>query len=194
MTAKPIHARRSEAMRNNPRPNKRVPGARHPVANSPGPRRAPERTAMKISGKCACGAVTYEISAGADIAVANCHCRACRRSTGGTYVTWATVPRSAFQWTGAKPGIYKSNPRTRRYFCRSCGAQMALLTTREPKTIDVTVAAFDHADSYAPTRNIWLSRKLSWVPIDRRLKREDRESSTKANPRRPGARPKGRGP
>ena len=131
---------------------------------------------MKIKGKCACGAVTYEISPCGDIDIANCHCRTCRRSTGGTYVTWATVPRCAFKWTGAKPGIFKSNPRTRRFFCRSCGAQLALLTTRAPNTIDVTVVAFDNANAYKPTRNIWLRCKLRWVPIDRLLKREDRES------------------
>lgn len=131
---------------------------------------------MKIRGKCECGAVTYAISPGAVVDVANCHCRTCRRSTGGTYVTWATVPRSAFKWTGAKPSVYKSNPRTRRYFCRNCGAQLALLTAREPNTIDVTVATFSNANPYQPTRNIWLRCQLSWVPIDRRLQRDDRES------------------
>ena len=130
---------------------------------------------MKIRGMCECGATSYAIASDADIDVANCHCRTCRRSTGGTYVTWATVPRSAFEWTGARPRIYQSNPRTRRYFCKTCGAQLALFTTRSPQTIDVTVAAFANAEPYRPTRNIWLGRKLSWVPIDRRLKCEHRE-------------------
>lgn len=108
--------------------------------------------------------------------MANCHCRTCRRSTGGAYVTWATVPRSAFKWTGARPRRYPSNPRTQRYLCGTCGAQLALFTTRSPNTIDVAVATFAEAESCKPTRNIWLSRKLSWVPIDRRLKGENREN------------------
>ena len=130
---------------------------------------------MKIRGRCECGATRYEIASGAGLDIANCHCRTCRRSTGGTYVTWATVARSAFRWTGAKPRVHVSNPRTKRYFCGSCGAQLALVTTRAPETIDVTVATFADADRHRPTRNIWMCRKLGWVPVDRRLRSEERE-------------------
>ena len=90
-------------------------------------------------------------------------------------MTWATVARSAFRWTGAKPRVHVSNPRTKRYFSGGCGAQLALVTTRAPKTIDVTVATFADADRHRPTRNIWMCRKLDWVPVDRRLRSEERE-------------------
>ena len=131
---------------------------------------------MKIRGRCACGQTRYEIAAGTALDSANCHCRTCRQSTGGTYVTWATIPRCAFHWTGRRPRAYASNPRTQRYFCGICGAQLALVTTREPATMDVIVATFVNAERCPPTRNIWLSRKLGWVPVDRRLKGEEKES------------------
>ena len=40
----------------------------------------------KLTGKCLCGAVSFE--ADGDVPVmANCHCTACRQSTGSAYAT-----------------------------------------------------------------------------------------------------------
>ena len=130
---------------------------------------------MPITGQCACGRTRYAIDDGAAMDVANCHCRTCRRTTGGTYVTWATVPRSAFHWTGQPPASYRSNARTERLRCAECGAQLALLTAAEPDTLDVTVATFDQPDPHPPGRDIWLSRKLAWTPLDPRLPGEPEE-------------------
>jgi len=130
----------------------------------------------KIKGSCGCGACSYVIDDDAGIDVANCHCRACRKFSGGTYITWATVLLASFHWTGRKPKSVKSSGHGVRYFCGTCGAQLALFTTKSPKTIDVTVATFSDPDRYPPVRNIWVSTRLKWVDLDKELRRDSRES------------------
>jgi len=126
-----------------------------------------------IRGQCGCGTCSYIIQDDRGIDVANCHCRTCRASTGGTFVTWATVSLKLFKWTGRKPRAYKSSSHGTRYFCGSCGAQLAIFTTKSPDTIDVTVATFRHPERYPPSRDIWVSTKLKWVKSD--LPEEKRE-------------------
>jgi hypothetical protein len=117
----------------------------------------------QIKGRCDCRTCSYMIQDDQGVDVANCHCRTCRASTGGTYVTWATVPLKSFKWTGKKVRSYKSSSHGTRYFCGTCGAQLALFTEKSPETIDVTVATFCHPERYPPNRDIWVSTKLKWV-------------------------------
>lgn len=130
---------------------------------------------MNIPGRCVCGRTSYEISNDEGIDIANCHCRTCRQASGGAYITWATVPRDRFTWTGDKPAEFQSSSHTTRFFCRGCGAQLALFTTNCPATIDVTVTTFDHPEDYPPTRDIWVKSHLRWVPRDPALPGEERE-------------------
>jgi hypothetical protein len=131
---------------------------------------------MKIRGSCACGNCSYVIDDDKGIDIANCFCRMCRKATGGTYVTWATVNRSLFHWTGKRPKVYKSSRHGRRYFCGACGAQLALFTTTSADTLDVTVATFTHPEKYPPNRSIWTETGLPWVPENSTLPTEVRES------------------
>ena len=130
---------------------------------------------MSIKGKCACGKTSYEIRGNAPMDIAVCHCRVCRRSTGGTHVTWASVPKAAFRWTGARAQRFRSSNHGRRYFCKTCGAQLAFFTTKAPGAIDVTVTTLAHPDRYPPTRHIWTHSKLAWVSLKDGLAREKRE-------------------
>ena len=72
------------------------------------------------SGGCHCGALRYRVQATLDD-VAHCHCSICRRCSGGTITTWATVPLDGFTWTQGKPRSYHSSATCTRYFCPNCG-------------------------------------------------------------------------
>lgn len=140
-------------------------------------RRPPDgQTQMKIQGQCECGRCAYEVADDAQIDVACCHCRTCRTTTGGTCVTWATVPKARFRWTGQRPKVYRSSPHGKRYFCGTCGAQLALWTRKSPGTIDLTVATFRHPSRYPPSRHIWVQRKLKWLTLADGLPTEPRET------------------
>jgi hypothetical protein len=101
-----------------------------------------------IEGGCHCGACRYRVDLPDLDDIATCHCSICRRSTGGTHVTWATVPLEGFQWTVGEPQTYRPIAGSERYFCAQCGAQLALWTELSPHTIDITVATLDHPERY----------------------------------------------
>ena len=135
---------------------------------------------MPVFGKCHCGATSYRLDVSALNDAAICHCTACRKSTGGTHVTWATVAKNKFEWTGQRPQTYTSSEHGTRYFCKTCGAQLAFFTTKTPDHIDITITTTDDPEHHQPTRHIWVKSKLPWVKLNDNLKLEAGES-TNAN-------------
>jgi hypothetical protein len=131
---------------------------------------------VAIHGGCHCGRLRYVIDLDVLDDVANCHCTICRRTTGAPFTSWATVPREVFRWESGAPAAYRSGPDCERYFCPSCGAQLALHTTLAPHAIDVTIGTLDDADRYRPTRNVWAKNRLVWVVLDDVLPSEDEET------------------
>jgi len=75
------------------------------------------------SGRCACGAVRYEVS-GETTKVTYCHCSKCRRWHGhvGAY---AAVARAGFRLVEQR-GLkwYAANAKVRRGFCGECGSSL----------------------------------------------------------------------
>jgi len=133
-------------------------------------------SSMAILGGCHCGALRYGIDVDALDDVANCHCTICRRTTGAAFTTWASVPRDAFRWESGTPRVYRSGSDCERYFCPSCGAQLALHTTLAPHVIDVTVGTLNAADLSPPTRNVWVKNRLAWVALGDALLNKDEET------------------
>jgi hypothetical protein len=126
-------------------------------------------------GGCHCGQLRYRFNAPLHD-IAHCHCAICRRTSGGIVTTWLTIPLAAFAWLRGTPAQYASSPSCTRYFCPGCGAQLALLTTLSPQTLDVTVATLDHPEDAPANRHIWVTNRLPWLHLDPQLPEEDEEA------------------
>jgi hypothetical protein len=127
------------------------------------------------TGGCHCGSLRYQFDAPLHD-IAHCHCSICRRTTGGTVVTWVTVPLSAFKWLAGSPTTYDSGPTCVRYFCGICGANLALFTRNSPEEIDVTIATLDHPEQAAASRHIWIESRLPWLRLDEHLPGQEGEN------------------
>ncbi|KRG71246.1 GFA family protein [Pseudoxanthomonas dokdonensis] len=125
-------------------------------------------------GGCLCGQLRYRISAALED-IAHCHCRMCRKASGGIVTTWVTVPLAAVQWIHGTPRTFASSTHTTRYFCAGCGAQLALYTQRAADTIDITVATLDDAARHPANRHIWYDSRLPWLHLDEELPHEEQE-------------------
>ncbi|MGW7773129.1 GFA family protein [Pseudomonas machongensis] len=126
-------------------------------------------------GGCHCGALRYRLE-GDLTDVAHCHCSICRRVSGGLVVTWLTLPRKGFQWMAGEPKRYVAPASCTRFFCRDCGAHVALETTHSPLSIDVTVATLDRPEQVRASRHIWTGSRLPWLHLDEELPGEVEES------------------
>ncbi|MGQ3821156.1 GFA family protein [Pseudomonas alliivorans] len=127
------------------------------------------------SGGCHCGNLRYQFDAPLKD-IAHCHCSICRRTSGGTVMTWLTVPLTSFQWLAGSPATYDSAPTCIRYFCGNCGAHAALFTRNSPQEIDVVIATLDHPELAAPARHIFIENRLPWLHLDEHLPGREGES------------------
>lgn len=128
-----------------------------------------------MNGHCHCGRVRYRVMVDRFDDVGICHCEACRRSTGGTHVTWATVPDATFTWTGEPPAEYRSSEHGRRFFCPHCGAQLSFQSRLFPGEVDITVTTLDQPEAVPPDHHTWVRSRLPWVHMGDGLPQEDHE-------------------
>ena len=123
------------------------------------------------SGRCLCGAVQYKFDPDAVIWQGHCHCESCRRACAAPIVSWLGVRKSAWRWFGAKPKQFQSSTWATRYFCESCGSQIAYVSTKLPDEIHGLAATLDDPGSYAPQAHFFHSKALPWLHIKDRLPR-----------------------
>jgi len=125
-------------------------------------------TRASATGGCLCGATRFRI----DNPPPNsfiCHCRTCRRATGGMHVGWVTAKTEQFHFEGAPPKAYISSQGVQRTFCEYCGT--ALTWQKEGNSeIDVTLASFHCSEDFPPSDELWTTHRPAWDLPDHRLK------------------------
>ncbi len=126
-------------------------------------------------GGCLCGAVRYRVT-GEPVAATLCHCRSCRRASGGTNVAWAVFALTDFEWLWGFPAAYSSSPGLEWLFCRNCGSLVGYRRASRPDHMDVTIGTLDHPEHYPPTVEIWLEHRIHWEPLDPDLPKRERSS------------------
>lgn len=125
------------------------------------------------TGGCACGALRYELI-GADLDVADCHCRMCQRAVGAAFVTWATLAPERLRVVRGQPAWWRSSVSAERGFCASCGTSLFFRPRRGEVAggapfLDVTVASLDEPAAVRPRYAIWTERRLPWTHLDPEL-------------------------
>ena len=125
------------------------------------------------TGRCACGAVQYEVSLDLS-SVTFCHCSKCRRRHGhvGAY---AAVDRLGFRLTEER-GLrwYTASPNVRRGFCAECGSSL-LWDEDGSEKISICAGTLDAPTGLLPKAHIYLGSKGDYyeVPDDGLLRREE---------------------
>lgn len=130
-------------------------------------------------GGCLCGAVRYRVS-GDPVATTLCHCRSCRRASGGTNVAWAVFDNGDFGWLAGEPAAFSSSPGIEWLFCRDCGSLVGYRRSSRPDHMDVTTGTLDDPDLFPPAVEIWLDQRIGWETLDPRLPKRA-QSSLNAN-------------
>lgn len=127
--------------------------------------------ARKYTGRCACGAVTFEFDTDPTF-IANCHCRDCRKASGGAMATFFGVPESDFTLLSGNPESFhyvaESGKGLDRNFCAECGARLFTTNLESfPGTVFVTLGSLDRPELIQPALEMFTSRRLNWTrPLD----------------------------
>jgi hypothetical protein len=115
------------------------------------------------SGGCLCGSVRYEAT-GEAYHITHCHCSDCRRSSGASFVTWASFRRGDFRITVGQPRELRWAERLRS-FCPQCGTPLTFLTGPDASEVDVTVCSFDEPAAVTPADHTWVEDQLPWIQL-----------------------------
>ena len=74
-----------------------------------------------LTGRCACGAVSFEADGPFRDGLA-CHCETCRRQSGHYIVATCAGPDKVTIADSGELAWYEATPDARRGFCRTCGS------------------------------------------------------------------------
>ena len=119
------------------------------------------------TGKCYCGAVTYEIEGDIDYIV-HCHCRSCRRACGAAFYSAGFLRASQFSVTSGETQIreftFPENPSGARCFCGTCGGRL-YIRLPVPGLINVAINTLDQEPHEDGGGHINVESKAPWDEI-----------------------------
>jgi hypothetical protein len=124
-----------------------------------------------FSGGCACGAIRYRCTS-APIAMLNCHCSDCQRSSGAPFASGVVVMSNDLEVTGT-PQVYAvaagSGKLASRSFCPTCGTPLFTRSDNNAQFTSIRYPSLDDASAFAPMLDIWTSRAQPWVCLDEKI-------------------------
>jgi len=119
-----------------------------------------------IQGSCLCGGVRYEISGELSPAV-YCHCVQCRKASGASFTTNASLPADAFRFLSGESlvGEFESSPGRFRRFCTRCGSPLLKRYADKPDLLRLRLGTLDTDPGVSVTAHIFVRSKAPWVQI-----------------------------
>jgi hypothetical protein len=123
-----------------------------------------------LTGRCLCGAVTYEIDAEPAMA-GHCYCRDCQRATGASHVSAFGVPREALRVQGELKSVTLTSDgggAVTRYFCPQCGSGIYGANGNSPM-VNVSAGTLDDLSAFQPQFSIFVRSRPAWARFDSAL-------------------------
>lgn len=115
-----------------------------------------------ITGHCLCGAIRYRADA-APLWQAHCHCESCRRATASGFTSFFGIADGHWEWIGQTPRRFVSSPGVERFFCPTCGSQMAYCAEGFPGEMQFYAATLDEPQAYEPEVHVHWSEHVPWI-------------------------------
>lgn len=120
----------------------------------------------KYTGHCACNAVRFEFDTDPGF-VAVCHCRDCKRASGGEAAVFFAVPQDDFTLLDGSPRAFHyvadSGMGLDRVFCPVCGSRLYTENLDSfPTLVFVQLGSLDRPEWIAPKLEMFTWRRLPW--------------------------------
>jgi hypothetical protein len=117
-----------------------------------------------MTGRCACGAVRYAVTAPFESAN-YCHCHRCQRRTGTAWSINAAVPPEGFEITQGAELVHTWTPEGGfpKSFCSRCGS--ALFSGGGELTVGVRMGTLDADPGVRPSHHQWVESAPDWEPL-----------------------------
>lgn len=131
------------------------------------------------TGRCLCGAVTWELD-GDLIATAICHCDHCQRQSGGAFSVNLVALDSQLTVNGElktyeERGELGDDVYVRRRFCPECGSPIVSELVKTAGVVAVKAGTLDDKSDVAPNVEVWCVDRQPWVSLPGMAVSLDRE-------------------
>jgi hypothetical protein len=124
-----------------------------------------------FSGGCICSSIRY-VCAREPVAMLNCHCQDCQRSSGAPYASGVVVMQSELTVTGT-PGIHSvrasSGGLVTRSFCTDCGTPLFTHSDANPAFVSIRFPTLDDPSGFEPMLDIWTSSAQPWAVLSQTI-------------------------
>ena len=120
-----------------------------------------------FEGSCLCGRVRYR-AVGPWEFMNHCHCTDCQKSHATAFATYAGIPRQRFTYLQGEDHLqsHRVESGTRRFFCRTCGANILSDGEDEPDTVYVAAGTLDTPlEVKFKAHHIFVRSKACWYEI-----------------------------
>lgn len=118
----------------------------------------------KITGRCLCGTVAFEVS-GPFEAFHWCHCSRCRRDTGSAHAANVFTRPEAIVWLNGEDAVKRFDlPEAERFakaFCTNCGSPVPYVN-RSGTHLLVPAGSLDADPGIPPQDNIHWRSRAAW--------------------------------
>ena len=117
------------------------------------------------TGQCCCGAIRYELN-GPLRAIANCHCRICRRTFGSAFFAGASISSEDLTVTHGQANFrsYETSDDA-TYFCERCRSPLFIRIDVDPATVVLAVASLDEEPTEGAVMHLNVESKAPWYEI-----------------------------
>ena len=119
-----------------------------------------------LEGRCLCGSVQYEVSGKLSPAV-HCHCIQCRKASGASFTTNASVAKGDFRFVCGESlvGEFESSPGQFRCFCTRCGSPLIKRNESKPEELRLRLGTLDTDPEIQVAAHIFVSSRAPWTQI-----------------------------
>jgi hypothetical protein len=118
----------------------------------------------KLTGKCLCGAITYEVDDAFSYAM-NCHCSNCRRATGAAFKPLAGIQRDRLKIiTGNDRMMIFGEECAHDVRCGTCGS-LLYSVVRDGIYVHIAMGTLTGEPSIRPSAHIFVGSKAIWHEI-----------------------------
>lgn len=120
----------------------------------------------KLTGKCLCEKIAYEIT-GELGPIVNCHCSKCRRWHNAAFRTRCTIEKKNFKWLRGEELLskYHSSEFVVKTFCKVCGSCLISLYDDRPDYIGLPIGGLEQDPGQQPLMNVFVGSKSPWYQI-----------------------------
>jgi hypothetical protein len=129
-----------------------------------------------LRGSCLCGGVRYEVSGELSPAT-HCHCSQCRKASGTSFATNASVAADAFRFVEGEDlvGEWESSPGQFRRFCTRCGSPLVKRYAEKPELLRLRLGTLDTDPEVTVAGHFFVGSKAPWLEIADDLPQYDPE-------------------